>query len=631
MGAFLNRTFQRLSVAQRFQLLIALVVIAAAVPATFFVQLQRTSIQTATDEALGISEAQLAMGAIQAVSATRPDPEAGGAAVAAVDALLGHIRQHRPALLATAEAWGTAAKSALSSADKASLDSVQKDGIALRDALLDASTLSLDPEAHTYNLMVYATAVSPVVQLQWLELEGRLVALLSQPSLSVEDRLRLHALISTIQDLSGAMEGQSAKVRGLVGPAADRIAASSVRLAQQSRDLAARVDRRIETAPVQGTWLAGIRSEVAQLQGGLQTLNQESWVLLDQLLEQRKSALIRDLTQVIAFIAVVVVCSAGVAYMSSKSIRSQLGGEPHEVMQIIRAVSDGDLSRRKSGQAVPEGSILAGVGLMQQTLSGMVSRLSESANRLAEATAQLAAGQADLSSRTERQASALEQTSASTEQLLSTIRQNLDQVEFAGSQGELAKRTVDDGSRGVGSIVETMKSISDSSRRVMDITGAIDGIAFQTNILALNAAVEAARAGEQGRGFAVVASEVRALAQRAAVSAKEIKSLIDTSIHTVDQGTDLVGSTGETMQRVVEQVDAVGKCMAEIRVAATEQGEGIQQVNAAVTEMDMLTQQNAAMVEEMAATAGSIADEAKALREIVSYFRLDMSLPMARA
>jgi methyl-accepting chemotaxis protein len=244
---------------------------------------------------------------------------------------------------------------------------------------------------------------------------------------------------------------------------------------------------------------------------------------------------------------------------------------------------------------------------------------------VANASSQIASGNLDLSSRTEEQASSLEETASSMEQLTSTVKQN---AENARQANQLVSSTADVAVKGgqvVGQVVDTMASIKDSSRKIADIIGVIDGIAFQTNILALNAAVEAARAGEQGRGFAVVASEVRNLAQRSAGAAKEIKALIEDSVGKVDAGGKLVDEAGKTMDEIVTSVKRVTDLMSEIAAASSEQSSGIEQVNQAVGQMDEVTQQNAALVEQAAAAAESLQNQASQLAQAVSIFKLDGS------
>jgi methyl-accepting chemotaxis protein len=286
-------------------------------------------------------------------------------------------------------------------------------------------------------------------------------------------------------------------------------------------------------------------------------------------------------------------------------------------------VKAGDFTQPVVDSARDEFSpLMAALRDMQDALSQVVRTVRGNAESVATASAQIAQGNQDLSQRTEEQASALEQTAASMEQLGSTVRQNSDNARQANQLAQSASSVAVQGGEVVGEVVQTMKGINDSSRRIADIIGVIDGIAFQTNILALNAAVEAARAGEQGRGFAVVASEVRSLAQRSAEAAKEIKTLITASVEQVEQGTALVDKAGSTMQEVVGSIRRVTDIMGEISAASTEQSAGVAQVGDAVSQMDQVTQQNAALVEESAAAAESLRGQAQQLVQAVALFKL---------
>ena len=286
-------------------------------------------------------------------------------------------------------------------------------------------------------------------------------------------------------------------------------------------------------------------------------------------------------------------------------------------------IADGDLSQPIRSTGTDEmGQLLKALGDMQDKLRSIVGGVRQNADGVATASAQIAQGNNDLSSRTEQQASALEETAASMEQLSSTVKQNADNARQANQLAMSASSVAVSGGEVVNRVVDTMKGINDSSRRIADIIGTIDGNAFQTNILALNAAVEAARAGEQGRGFAVVAAEVRSLAQRSADAAKEIKTLISTSVERVEQGTALVDEAGTTMAEVVASIRRVTDIMGEITSASVEQSAGVSQVGEAVTQMDRATQQNAALVEESAAAAESLKGQAAQLLANVAVFKL---------
>jgi methyl-accepting chemotaxis protein len=291
--------------------------------------------------------------------------------------------------------------------------------------------------------------------------------------------------------------------------------------------------------------------------------------------------------------------------------------------EVAERIARGDLSASiERGGKDEVGLMLNALGLMQGNLVKLVANVRQGSEGVATASAEIAQGNNDLSARTEQQASALEQTAASMEELGATVKQNAGSAQQANQLAMSASTVAIQGGDVVGQVVETMKGINESSRKISDIIGVIDGIAFQTNILALNAAVEAARAGEQGRGFAVVASEVRSLAGRSAEAAKEIKSLIGASVERVEAGTALVDKAGVTMTEVVGSIRRVTDIMAEISAASNEQAAGVAQVGEAVRNMDNATQQNAALVEEMAAAASSLKSQAQDLVQVVAVFKL---------
>ncbi len=311
-----------------------------------------------------------------------------------------------------------------------------------------------------------------------------------------------------------------------------------------------------------------------------------------------------------------------IGILIARNLTGQLGGEPGYAAAIAERIAAGDLTVEVETRANDRSSLLAAMKTMRDSLAGIVGEVRNGTDTIAAASKQIASGTADLSSRTEEQAGSLEETASSMEELTSTVKQNADNSRQANHLAVTASDVAVKGGAVVSEVVGTMGAINESAKKIVDIIGVIDGIAFQTNILALNAAVEAARAGEQGRGFAVVASEVRNLAQRSAAAAKEIKVLIDNSVEKVDAGTRLVDQAGATMQEVVESIRRVTDIMAEISAASQEQTAGIEQINQAITQMDEVTQQNAALVEESAAASESMQEQAGKLAQAVSVFRL---------
>lgn len=310
-------------------------------------------------------------------------------------------------------------------------------------------------------------------------------------------------------------------------------------------------------------------------------------------------------------------------WLSMRSIRRSIGGEPDFAVAMAARIANGDLNQDDSGKTFVAGSLLAELVRMRDKLIGIVGEVQHGSQAVSSAAQQIAKGNDDLSQRTQEQASSLEETAASMEEMTSTVKQNAENASHANQLANGAREQAEHGGQVAAQAVAAMGEINASSRKIADIVGLIDEIAFQTNLLSLNAAVEAARAGEQGRGFAVVASEVRSLSQRSAAAAKEIKGLINESVQRVQAGSVLVDQSGAALADIVDSVKKVTDIVAEIAAASQEQSAGIDQVNHAVMQMDEVTQQNAALVEEAAAAARAMQEQANELQQQMKFFHLD--------
>ena len=337
-----------------------------------------------------------------------------------------------------------------------------------------------------------------------------------------------------------------------------------------------------------------------------------------------QQAFIATIIKSVAALAVLGALLSLIAWMATRSVLQAIGGEPAVAAAIANRIAAGDLSQTglEGASHAPEGSVIAAVQRMSEQLRQLVTRIHDTAGIIHRSAGEIATGSLDLSQRTEQQASSLEETAASMEQLTATVDQNAENAQQASQIASGACAVAERGGAVVDQVVSTMGEINTSSRRVVDIIGVIDGIAFQTNILALNAAVEAARAGDQGRGFAVVAGEVRTLAQRSASAAREIKTLIQASVERVDAGATLVDQAGQTMREVVTTVRNITGIVTEIASASREQSTGIEQVGHAVTDMDRVTQQNAALVEQSSAATQVLQQESEKLSRLTASFKL---------
>ncbi|MFC3374863.1 methyl-accepting chemotaxis protein [Rugamonas sp. CCM 8940] len=459
---------------------------------------------------------------------------------------------------------------------------------------------------------------------------------------NVNDRITALRILTLMSDASD-MEKDMARIKDLAGKYADTQKKLSDQFALEStaeeKALLAQI-KELDAAAIPAIakaselWMANQAMDATKVLIKEIRPVQTKWMTaLDQLatLEEKLNAQVQTeaaegfgsaRTFMILLGALAVVISVAAAIVITRGLLKQLGGEPDYTASIAGAIANGDLSIVIDTDVSDKDSLLAEMKEMRDSLVDIVGQVRTGTETIGTASREIAAGNIDLSSRTEMQASSLEKTASAMEELTSTVKQNADNAREANQLAATASDVARKGGAVVSQVVDTMSSIDASAKKIVDIIGVIDGIAFQTNILALNAAVEAARAGEQGRGFAVVASEVRNLAQRSAGAAKEIKMLIDDSVEKVGAGTKLVGQAGVTMDEVVASVARVTDIMSEIANASQEQSAGIEQVNVSIIEMDSMTQQNAALVEQAAAAAQSLQDQASELARVVSIFKL---------
>jgi methyl-accepting chemotaxis protein len=345
--------------------------------------------------------------------------------------------------------------------------------------------------------------------------------------------------------------------------------------------------------------------------------------------QQNEASYSQARTLMISLVLFALITGVGLGWLISRRLVRQLGAEPEQANSLAQSVARGDLSTSIALRSGDTTSLMSSLRVMRDGLAVLVADVRRGAEGVSSSSGEIAQGNLDLSSRTEEQAAALEETAASMEELASTVKQNAENAGQANQLAISANGVAIQGKTLFGEVVTTMKSVSEGSRRIGDIVGVIDSIAFQTNILALNAAVEAARAGESGRGFAVVATEVRGLAQRSAAAAKEIKGLISESVGSVQRSSMLIDKAETTMQEVASSIQRVTDIVGEISAASSEQSVGLAQVSDAVSQMDHVTQQNAALVEQSAAAAESLRQQATELVQATAVFKLDTTLRLA--
>ncbi|HIE5942134.1 TPA: methyl-accepting chemotaxis protein [Burkholderia cepacia] len=438
-----------------------------------------------------------------------------------------------------------------------------------------------------------------------LELE---LAEVNQAHKDVQEHLaKLKEMMANATDTSDRareLVGNIARIESSYGPVALRI----VGLAQAGKKEEATADIDDNCRP--------LLAQLVRATDAYATYTHERELAIAQQFADRY-AMERNLLAGICLIAVAVAACGGL--WLTRKITVPIGS----AVDVARTVANGDLGSRIHVSGNDETrDLLEALRTMNERLIGIVGRVRDSSNSIAHAVSEIASGNLDLSQRTEEQAASLQETAATMEEFTSTVRLNAENAQQASALAANASDVAHRGSSVVGRVVDTMTEIGHSSSKIADITGIIEGIAFQTNILALNAAVEAARAGEQGRGFAVVASEVRSLAQRSSTAAKEIKELINVSVQTIRDGSALAGEAGKTMSDITQAVARVTDIMGEIAAASAEQSRGIDQVNLTITQMDETTQQNAALVEQAAAASKSLEAQGRELSETVAAFRM---------
>ena len=557
------------------------------------------------------------------------------AAITAFDALAqnaGFTPEMRQAWRKAAADWKSvaAAVAARSVEGKESFDRhTEMIGTLLRalDLAVDHYKLSLDPEPDSFHLIMGTLIHLPQLTEALGQARAKGSGALAKKEASIDERIVLSGQLGLAELHNGNMARAVGKSMELSPAVRDKLGAA-LQEAEKQQAAAIRLAReqvlqpaRLEFSP--NDYFASFTQAIdAQIKLMTQATDQ-----LQDVLAARGQKLKTSWYTELVVLSALVILGLWLGIAVTHSITRPIG----EAVRVAQALAQGDLTVQVKNAPQDEvGQLLTALGNTARQLEGIVSGIKDASEVIETAAQEIATGNADLSQRTEEQASSLEETASSMEELTSAVKQNAESARQANHLASGASDVAQRGGEVVHQVVTTMRSINESSTKIADIIGVIDGIAFQTNILALNAAVEAARAGEQGRGFAVVASEVRTLAKRSADAAKEIKRLITDSVDRVSHGTTLVDEAGGTMDEIVRSVKRVTEIMAEITAASEEQSTGIEQVNQAVTQMDEVTQQNAALVEQAAAAAESMQDQAEQLARAVSVFKVNHHAGVAR-
>jgi methyl-accepting chemotaxis protein len=488
----------------------------------------------------------------------------------------------------------------------------------VNDRVIDAFKYTVDPDFDSTNLIDATFTALPALTEDLGRTRARGAALLLNKDIKRSDRLELSAMLERGQEHLNEAQRSFGKAVEANPSLRDKLGAIFENVGRLG-NISIALAREQVLLPDQLTYSSQdyFKQFTLAIDEQFKAIAQVTEVLEAQLTQQN-AALRRTRMLVLGGIALLALAAAWIGGMITRSVTRPMAAS----VDMAQRVAAYDLTVRSQSMGRDESAqLLDSLNEMTGSLGGIVGDVRGSADVIQVASREIATGNGDLSRRTESQASSLEQTASAMEQLTSTVAQNAENAREANKLATSASQLAARGGDVVGGVVQTMGDIKDSSRRIVDIIGVIDGIAFQTNILALNAAVEAARAGEQGRGFAVVASEVRSLAQRSAAAAREIKELIGDSVQKVDVGGKLVDEAGVTMGEIVAAVNRVASIMSEITVASQEQSTGIAQVNDAIAEMESITQQNAALVEQATAAAESLQRQAEVLADAVSVFR----------
>ena len=478
---------------------------------------------------------------------------------------------------------------------------------ATQNAVIQRAAINFRGSAHDRSIAVRDVVLAPTEEARKKEVEAiaRLADFYAKSAAQLDDVLKsasqvppeVGPMVQSLKDIEARTVATTSKVVALM-QAGDRAGAETLLWA--------------EAKPQYEQWLAAANKLIDY---------EEARIIANSQLANKDASQFTGVMLSITLLAVLI--SIAVTVLVSRSISRELGAEPSEVRSVVQAIQQGDLTVPVQVKVGDTTSVMVAVRDMQQRFHELVSAVRDNVDQLRTTSQDISTGNQNLGQRTEQAASSLEQTAASMEELTATVRQSADSARQANQLATTAAGTATKGGEVMQQVVSTMQDIHQSSQKIADIIGVIDGIAFQTNILALNAAVEAARAGEQGRGFAVVATEVRSLAQRSAEAAKEIKSLIQTSVEKVGSGAELVGNAGETMNEIVRGVQRVNDIIGEISSAAAEQSDGISQVNVAVSQLDHMTQQNGALVGESTAAADNLRNQAQRLAELIAVFQIN--------